>query len=138
MFYSKYFRCVNAFYVNYGQDIQISAQIMTNTVYIKQEPMKFSYGFRMKLMVFMVLNNCFRKNFMNFLRFVFISSAFGSSITWCSQSKTHSVSKNIKELRHFLRCHLMSVSTLKIFFSENVDEFLNFANTISYSPQLWT
>ena len=54
---------------------------MTDTVYKKRDTMGLYYGFRIKLTFFMALTNCFRKNFMNFLRFVFISYDFCSSMT---------------------------------------------------------
>ena len=59
---------------------------MTDIVSNKREPTGLYYGFRTKLMVFMALTNCFRKNFMDFLRFVFISYDFCSSMTSAPQS----------------------------------------------------
>ena len=69
----KKFPLCNYFYVNYGQEFQIRAQLMTDTVYIKRDPTRLSYNFRIRLTVFMALTNCFRKNFMDFVRFVFNS-----------------------------------------------------------------
>ena len=78
--FSKNFRYVNV-YVNYGQEFQIRAQLMTDTVYNKRDPLRLYYRFRIKRTVFMALNNCFRKIFVDFLRFVFISYHFCSSMT---------------------------------------------------------
>ena len=49
------------------------AQKMVDTFYNKGDTTRLYYGFRVKLMVFMALTNCFRKNFMDFLRFGLIS-----------------------------------------------------------------
>ena len=46
---------------------------MTDTNYNKRDPARFFYGVRVKLMLFMALTNCFRKTFMDFFRFAFVS-----------------------------------------------------------------
>ena len=81
LFFSKNFRNVIVFYVNYGQKFQIRAQLMTDTVYDKRDFTRLFNGFRIGLMVFMALTKCFRKNFLDFLRFVFNSYNFCSSMT---------------------------------------------------------
>ena len=53
---------------------------MTDTVYKKRDPMRLYYGFRIKLTVFMALTKCFLKNFLDFLRLVFISYDFCRSM----------------------------------------------------------
>ena len=50
-FFQKNFRYVNV-YVNYGRESQIRAQLMTDTVYKKQDPTRSYYVFRIKLKVF--------------------------------------------------------------------------------------
>ena len=57
------------------------AQLMTDTVCKKRNSMRFYSGFGIKLTIFMALINCFRKNFMDFLRFVFVSLDVCSSMT---------------------------------------------------------
>ena len=79
--FSKFFRSVNVYYLNYGQENQIKAQLLTDIVYNKRDRATLSYVFRIKLTVFMALTNCFRKDFIDFLRFVFISYDFCSSMT---------------------------------------------------------
>ena len=63
---------LNVFRVNGRQEFQIRAQLMTYTIYNNCDPTRLYYGFRVKLMVFMALTNCSRKNFMDFLGFAFI------------------------------------------------------------------
>ena len=79
--FSKIFRYLNVYYVNYGQKIQIKAQLLTDIVYNKRDRATLCYVLRIKLTVFMALTNCFRKDFIDFLRFVFISYDFCSSMT---------------------------------------------------------
>ena len=40
---------------------------MTDTIYKKRGPARLYYGFRVKLIVFIALTNCFSNNFMHFL-----------------------------------------------------------------------
>ena len=80
LFFITFPQCKH-FYVNFGQEFQIRAQLMTDTVYNERDPTRLYYGFRIKLMVFMALTNCFCKNFMDFLRFVFLSYDFCSSMS---------------------------------------------------------
>ena len=72
------------FFKLYGHKFLIKAQLMTETVYKDRDPMRLYYGFRNKLTAFMALTNRFRKNCLDFLRFVFISYDFCSSMTWRS------------------------------------------------------
>ena len=39
---------------------------MTGTIHNKEDPTRLFYDFRVKLIVFMALTSCFRKNFMEF------------------------------------------------------------------------
>ena len=84
--FSKFFRYVNVSCVNYGQEIQIRACLMTDTIH-KKRPIEFFNDFRVKLTVFTAENNYFRKNFVDFLRLAFISYTFRSPMTYCPQSK---------------------------------------------------
>ena len=69
LFFSMYFRHVKVFYVNCGKEFQIKA----DTIYNKRNPTRLCSGFKVKLMVFMALTNCFCKNFTDFFRSAFIS-----------------------------------------------------------------
>ena len=86
-FFSKYFPYVDVFYVNYGQEFQISAQLLIDTIYNKrdqkrEQTTRLYFVIRVKLMVFMALTNCFRKNFTDFFRFAFISYNSCSPMTF--------------------------------------------------------
>ena len=86
-FFSKCFRYVNVFHVNYGQKFQIKAQLMTDPLYNKQDLMRLHYGFSVKLNVFMALTKCFRENFREFFWFAFNSYNFCSPMALRPQSK---------------------------------------------------
>ena len=69
------------FYVNYVQEFHVKDQLIRETVYSEREPARLFHSFRIRLTIFMALTNCFHKNFKDFLRFVFISYDFCSSMT---------------------------------------------------------
>ena len=54
---------------------------MIYSIYNKRGPTRLYYGFSVKLMVFMALNNLFRKNFIDILSFDFICCTFRSPMT---------------------------------------------------------
>ena len=54
---------------------------MSDTICKKDVQIKLLYGLRIKLVVFMALTNCFRKNFIDFLSFAFICYTFCSPTT---------------------------------------------------------
>ena len=54
---------------------------MTDNIFNRRDPTRLYYGFRVKLMVFKALTNCFRKNFMDFLRFALVSITFCNPTT---------------------------------------------------------
>ena len=56
---------------------------MTDTFYNKRVPTRLYDGFRVRLMVFMALTNCFCENFMDFLSFAFIYDNFCCPMTKC-------------------------------------------------------
>ena len=84
-FFFKFPLCI-CIYVNHGHKFLIKAQFMTDNVHEKGDPVRFYYGFRIKLPVFMALTNCFRKYFMELLHFVFICYDFCSSMNYRPQS----------------------------------------------------
>ena len=75
----NYFRFVNVYYVNllHLQEFHIRGKLIPNSIYKKQNPTTLYLSFRVKLMVFMALTNCFRKNFyMIFKNFAFTCYLF--------------------------------------------------------------
>ena len=81
VFFSKLFRYVKVFDEIYVHEHQMRAQFLPDTKFMELYPTRLYYGFRVKLMVFMALTNCFRKNFMDFLSFALISYTFCSPMT---------------------------------------------------------
>ena len=69
---------------------------MTDTIYNKRDPRRLYYGFRVKLIIFKALTNCFRKNLMDFLR-------FASIYTFCSvpNQRSSKLLEGMKEPRLF-------------------------------------
>ena len=63
-------------------------------------------------MVFMALTNCFRKTYMNFLHFVFISYIFCSSKNCWPESKIQPFQNVWNNVDNFFICCLISVMTL--------------------------
>ena len=66
----KYFRYINVFCANYGQEFQIRAQLMTNTTYSRRDPTRLYYGFGGKLMV-LISDQLFSLEFYGLLAFCF-------------------------------------------------------------------
>ena len=54
---------------------------MTDNIFTKRDPSRTYLGFIAKRMFLMAITNCFRKIFMDFLHFAFISYTYFSPMT---------------------------------------------------------
>ena len=77
------------------------AQLLTDAIYNKRDPRKLYYSFRVKLMVFMALTNCFLKKFMGFMRFSVFSYTIWIPMSYCTQSGLQLVFRSFKRTETF-------------------------------------
>ena len=101
----------------YLQEFQISAQLMTDTIYTKRGPTRLYYGFRVKRLVSMALTK-FRKIFMYLLSSAFICffAQSLSPINYCPPFKDPIFFQNVKmNPDTSFSCYLVSVMTLNVF-----------------------
>ena len=119
-FFSKYFRIVSVFHVNFLLTRISNQDSIDDRHYLKKlGPTRLYCGFWVELKVTMALTNCFRKKtFLYFLNFAFICFLFCSPIICCPQIFFQEVELNLDTS---FTCYLMSVMTLNKFVLRDID-----------------